>query len=632
MSTAFFDLESDGLLAEATRVWCAAVITYPSGELRTFTPENISTLPAYLSTFDTLVTHNGIDFDFPLLRKVYGFEYSGEKVDTVLISRTQRPNRLSPPTTKAWPHSVEAYGVRFGDKKIAHSDWSQFSDAMLQRCVQDTKLQVKIYEYLLKEGAGEGWENAHKLNAKLFHWLQRQQEYGWVVDAPLIDRHIQTLDAWVARIDRAINPRLPLVVEVLETKDAGQYNYVKKPFTKAGKLAAVAERFLGNVPLGDVSIIGGPFSRVEFRPTDLNSNAEVKEFLLALGWVPSEWNTNNEGQKTSPKFSKTDEFQGISSGLGRLLALRIKCCGRKAILEGWKASIRDDGRIAARFSGLATSRRLRHSGIVNVPNPGSGAFFAKQMRQVFGCKPGWVLVGVDSKSNQMRQLAARLVDVLPPGDEAFSKAVLTGNSKDGTDLHSLNMKRTGIVHRNSVKNFFYGAILFGAGDKKTGSILGKDAAAGKAMKETFLNEMPLLKKFLEIEVAKWRKTARKRTNKWGKVEYYDGYITSLDGAQIMVPQEKDILAFYLQSDEAVHMSTAFVWFFKDMEKAGYKYGEDYGTCIWYHDEWVTEVRPEIAEQVAAIAAECIAKAGRFYGIKVPHEGDAKVGSNWYEVH
>ena len=131
---------------------------------------------------------------------------------------------------------------------------------------------------------------------------------------------------------------------------------------------------------------------------------------------------------------------------------------------------------------MASTGRLRHAGIVNVPNPGSGAFFAKQMRSVFIAKPGWVLVGVDSKSNQMRQLAARLVDVLPPGDEAFTKAVLTGNSKEGTDLHSLNMKRTGIIHRNIVKNFFYGCILFGAGIPKTANILQTDLATAKATK------------------------------------------------------------------------------------------------------------------------------------------------------
>lgn len=630
MKVGVFDLEANGFLEEATVCWCLVVVDYVTGDVNSFGPNDIDRALEHLAEYDVLIGHNTISYDFPLLRKLYGWEYSGEKVDTVLMSRTQRPNRLSPPTTKAYPHSLEAWGVRLGDYKLAHDDWTQYSPEMLERCIQDAKLNVKVYDALLKEGEGEGWENAHRLNAKLFHWLQRQEEYGWPVDVKLIDKHLATLDRWINRIDSVITPRLPLVVEVLESKEEGEYKYVKKPFTKAGGLAASALRFLGAT--GDVSIIGGPFSRVDFRTVDLDSNAEVKDFLLALGWEPTEYNTNAKGERTSPKFSKDDEFEGIQGGLGKLLALRIKCKGRKSILEGWKSSVRDDGRISPGFSGLATTCRLKHSGIVNVPNPASGAFFAKQMRSVFTCRDGWVLVGVDSKSNQMRQLAARMVDVLPPGDEAFTKAVLTGNSKEGTDLHSLNMKRTGIKYRNTVKNFFYGCILFGAGDPKTGKILGSDAKAGKAMKETFFNEMPMLKEFLKVASERWRRSAKKRMGRWGKLEYYDGYIKGLDGRPILVPFEKDILAYYLQSDEAIQMACAYVWFQQDMEKAGYKYKEDYGTVVWYHDEIQTECKPEIAEEVGRICAECIAKAGRFYGIKVPHEGDASIGKNWAEAH
>lgn len=614
---AVFDTESDGFLEQATRLWCACIIDLQDNSVRTFTPDNIDSLCSTLEQYDTLVGHNIIGYDFPLLRKLYGFEYTGEKIDTVLISRTQRPNRMSPPTCKAPPNSIEAWGYKLGDYKIQHEDWTQYSEQMLDRCIQDTKLNVKVYYSLLKEGSGEGWENAHKLNAKLFHWLQRQQEYGWPVNSQLIDQHILTLDRWISKIDAAINPRLPLVVEVLETKDAGQYNYVRKPFTKAGGLAAISQRWVGD---GDVSVIGGPFSRVDFRNIDLNSNAETKDFLLALGWKPSSWNTDNEGKKTSPKFTSQDEFEGLQGSLARLLALRIKCRGRKAILEGWKASIRDDSRIPSRVSGVATSGRLRHSGIVNVPNPGSNAFFAKQMRSVFICRQGWKLVGVDSKGNQIRQLAARM------GDDEFTEAVLNG------DPHSLNQKRVGgNVSRNAIKAFFY-SLIFGAQDNKTAKILNISKEAAHKIRVDYLNGMPKLKELLERETAAWRKSAKKRVNKWGKVEYYDGYIKALDGRPILVEQEHTILVYYLQADESLMMNTAYVWAYKDLELAGYKYGVDFGIVGYFHDEINTECRSEIAEDVGRIVANCIVKAGKFYGIQVPHAGDVKVGNSWYECH
>jgi DNA polymerase-1 len=617
MRIACLDTESDGFLEQATRLWCACIIDMQDNSVLTFTPDNIDSLCSTLETYDILVGHNIIGHDFPLLRKLYGFEYTGEKIDTVLISRTQRPARMSPPTCKAPPNSLEAWGHRLGDFKLAHEDWSKFSPEMLERCVQDTKLNIKVYHALLKEGKGEGWENAHKLNAKLFHWLQRQEEYGWPIDSQLIDRHISTLDRWISNIDKAINPRLPLVVEVLETKSEGEFNYVRKPFTKAGGLAAISQRWIGD---GDISVIGGPFCRVDFRSVDLDSNAETKDFLLALGWQPKEYNTNNEGEKTSPKFSKDDDFEGLQGGLARLIARRIKCRGRKSILEGWKASIRNDGRIPSRVTGGAQTGRLRHSGIVNVPNPNSGAFFAKQMRSVFICKEGWKLVGVDSKGNQIRQLAARM------GDEEFTEAVLNG------DPHSLNQKRVGgNVSRNAIKAFFY-SLIFGAQDNKTAKILKISKEAAHKIRTDYLNGMPKLKDLLEREAKAWRASAKKRVNKWGKIEYYDGYIKALDGRPILVEQEHTILVYYLQADESLMMNTAYVWSYKDLERAGYAYGKDFGIVSFFHDEINTECRADIAEDVGRIIAECIVKSGKFYGIPVPHAGDIKIGNNWLECH
>lgn len=620
---AVFDLESDGLLDEATRLWCAVVIDLESNKEYIFTPDNIADLLSTLESFDVLVGHNVIGYDFPLLRKLYGWEYKGEKVDTVLISRTQRPNRLSPPhcPNKYAPHSVEAWGYRLGDYKLEHTDWTQYSPEMLQRCIQDTRLNVKIYHALLEEGKGEGWENAHKLNAKLFHYLQLQEEYGFPFDNELAIKHIATLDRWIDRIDKVINPRLPLVVEVNENKVEGEYNYVKKPFTKTGSLSAISQRFLDNIFRDDPSLIGGPFSRVEFRSVDLDSNAEVKDFLLALGWEPDSWNTNNEGKRTSPKFSKDENFKGISKGIGRLIAKRVQCRARKSIIEGWQASIRNDGRISARVTGVASTGRAKHSGIVNVPNPNSGAFFAKQMRQLFIAKPGWSLVGVDSKSNQVRQLAACM------NDPDFTAVVLDPKG----DIHESNRIRSGVAHRSLAKNIYYG-FTFGAGDAKIGKLIKGGAKEGRELKDKFLEGLPLFKAMLEKMTGEWRASAKRRIGKWGRVQYYDGYIRGLDGRPILVEDEHTVLVYHLQSMEAIQLATAYVWFFKDMEKAGYKYKKDFGVVVWMHDEWQTECRPEIAEHVGKIAAECIAKAGRFYNISVPHEGGYNIGKNWYECH
>jgi hypothetical protein len=52
----------------------------------------------------------------------------------------------------AKPHSIEAWGERFGIKKPEHEDWSQFSEEMLYRNGEDVRINVKLFELLQKKG------------------------------------------------------------------------------------------------------------------------------------------------------------------------------------------------------------------------------------------------------------------------------------------------------------------------------------------------------------------------------------------------------------------------------------------------------------------------------------------------
>ncbi len=153
MKVATFDIETNGLLMEVDRVHCAAVKDHSTGAIKTFTPDSINGLIHYLDTFNCLIGHNCVQYDFPVLRKIFGWNYEGQIIDTLLMSRLQSPNRLSPQgyIGKA-PHSVAAWGYRLNDYKREHEDWTVYSEEMLERCTQDVKLQYKIYQALIYEG------------------------------------------------------------------------------------------------------------------------------------------------------------------------------------------------------------------------------------------------------------------------------------------------------------------------------------------------------------------------------------------------------------------------------------------------------------------------------------------------
>ena len=630
MRIGLFDLEANGFLNQATRVHCG-VVKELNGESRQFWPwpgaDFIKQLLEYLDSFDVLIAHNGIGYDFPLLKKLYGWEYKGKVVDTLIMSRLLNPKRLVPfncANKKAGPHSIEAWGYRVGRGKPEHNDWEKYSPEMLHRCAEDVEILELVYKALLEESKGGKWRNAFLMSFELFTRLQQQEQYGWLVDQQHMHFCIRQLTKWIERIDAVITPKLPQILEIEETKKNGEYNYIRKPFLKSGAYSQSVIDWCGrnDIPIGTKPVVGC-FSRVSFRVTDLDSNAETKDFLLNLGWEPLEWNTNDDGDRTSPKLSKDDPFEGIESKLGALVARRVQCRQRRSVIEGLFGLIREDGRISSIVNTLAVTGRATHRNIVNIPKASS--FYGKQMRAIFSSKAGYTLVGTDSAGNQLRQLAARM------GSDAYIYAMVSGNKEDGTDPHTLTQKAGDLESRDIAKNVMY-CLLFGGGDTKLAKTAKKPAGTGADLRNKLYRGLDGLGELMERLTKEWRSTARQRYNQqFKRMEYYEGTITGLDGRPIRVPSEHQILVYLLQSDEAIHMAKAYCILCAELEKK-YVWGVDYGVVCWYHDEYTIECREEIAEDVKRISEDAIRLAGEYYGIKCPHAGEGAIGRNWYAIH
>ena len=627
MNIQFADLEGDGLLDTVSKVWCGVFKQKGTGQIVKFRPTEVKAMLSFLDTVDVLVMHNGIGYDLPVLEKLYGYKFKGKIVDTLIMSRLLNPKRILPPNCvnrRAGPHSIEAWGWRVGRGKPEHNDWGRFSEEMLHRCSEDVEILELVYDALMLEAEGFKWKDAFKLSFELFSYLQKQEQYGWHVDTNHMHTCIRILNKWVERIDRVLTPKLPLVLEIEENKVKGEVGWVKKPFLKSGKYSEITNRWYSNSGCtADIFPVCGPFSRINFRVVNLDSNVETKDYLLNLGWEPLEWNINDDGERTSPKLSKDDPFEGISGKLGNLVAKRVQCRHRRSTIEGLLEIVRDDGSIAARVSNLAVTGRAIHSGIVNIPKATS--FFGKQMRKCFSSRKGMVIVGTDSEGNQLRMLAGRM------NSPTFISALIEGKKELGTDNHSLTQKIGDLESRDIAKNVMY-ALLFGAGDTKLAKTAKKPPGSGAELRGKLYRGLDGLGELMERLTKEWRSSARQRYNsKFGKMEYYDGIITGLDSRPIRVPYEHQILVYLLQSDEAIMMTKAYCLACAELDKK-YKFGVDWGVVCFYHDEYTFECREEIAQDVLAISEKAIRDAGKFFKISCPHEGKGAIGKNWYDIH
>ena len=165
------DIETDGL--DPTVVWCIVVQNVDTKEVITFTPDTVGTFNAWMVEADTLIFHNGIGYDVPVMKKLLGTDFTNTKVeDTLVLSQLDDPRREGGNGLKSW-------GDRFGYPKGDHEDWSCYSEEMLTYCVRDVEITTKLYHKMMSCGMPK---DAIELEYKTKEHCSVQEKKGWYYD------------------------------------------------------------------------------------------------------------------------------------------------------------------------------------------------------------------------------------------------------------------------------------------------------------------------------------------------------------------------------------------------------------------------------------------------------------------
>ena len=126
---AVFDIESDSLLENVTKIHCLAytrngeepTVLYDYDEMREF-----------LSTAKWLCAHNGIRYDKRVLEKLLGIKITAKFYDTLPLAWYLDHDQLK--------HGLEVYGDKYGIPKPVINDWQGL-----------TVEEEKIIDYFEKE-------------------------------------------------------------------------------------------------------------------------------------------------------------------------------------------------------------------------------------------------------------------------------------------------------------------------------------------------------------------------------------------------------------------------------------------------------------------------------------------------
>lgn len=157
-----FDIESNALYDDITKVWCIYIFDVETGERWGYRPHQIEDGICKLTEADVLVGHNIIDFDLPALKKMYPslIKYNFNVFDTLCLSRYLKPDRIgdSPEYPKGDPrrgprgHGLKQWGEFLeelkGDYGEQEEAWDAFTEDMFTYCEQDVNLTVKVYLFL----------------------------------------------------------------------------------------------------------------------------------------------------------------------------------------------------------------------------------------------------------------------------------------------------------------------------------------------------------------------------------------------------------------------------------------------------------------------------------------------------
>ena len=337
-------------------------------------------------------------------------------------------------------------------------------------------------------------------------------------------------------------------------------------------------------------------TKVKYEPFNPGSRKQIAERLMERGWVPEK-----HTEKGNVVVDETT-LASIDMDEAKVLAEYLMLQKRAAQVKSWLEAINPKtSRVHGRVLTLQTiTGRMAHASpnMAQVP-----AVYSPYGAECRGC---WtvpsdkkVLVGIDASSIELRMLCHYMKD------EDYTTQVVSG------DIHTYNQQLAELPSRDQAKTFIY-ALLYGAGAAKIGSIIGKGAAEGQEiMDRFFLN----LSSFQDLKT-KVNKAAER------------GWIAGLDKRTLHIRTVHASLNTLLQGGSAILMKRALVIFDELIKEQGLN-------AIFVanvHDEWQLEVDKDHGDVVGKLGVDAIKRAGDYYKLRCPLDGEYKVGTSWAETH
>ena len=568
-----FDLETNGLLDEVTKIHCIVAANLTTRKIQKFNTDagNIEEGLKLLKNAEELIGHNIMGYDLEVIKKLYPTWHTNAVItDTLIqcrliwgnIGEIDSDNRTLPSKLRG-RHSLEAWGHRlkcFKGEYGATADWETYTKEMLQYCVQDVLVNNKLYDKIISKNYSQ---DAMNLEHDIHRICLEQQHFGF----PFNEDKAVTL---YAKLSARRDELKRLMVDTFEPNII-----VMKTKTKT----------------------------LPFNPT---SRQQIADRLQRRGWKPKAF---TESGQVIVNETTLKEIEGTIPEASLLLEylMLVKRVGQLAEGKNGWLKLSKNGRIhystntLGAITGRATASRPNVQQV-----PSERAEYGKECRELFYAPKGWELMGSDQSGIELRCLASYMAEW---DGGAYGKVILEG------DIHTTNMEALGLTDRSISKTWAYG-FLYGAGVEKLGNIVGKGRKEGTRLKTKFLDALPALKN-LQDHV---------------KEQAEKGTVEGLDGRVIPVRHTHASLNTLLQSCGAILAKRWVVTFHQLCKDKGYTHGVEFQQCAWVHDEIQILVKEGTGDVFGALAQKAMRLTGDYYKFGVRLDAEYNIGSSWADTH
>jgi len=452
-----FDIEANGLnelildrkgnaIPSGTKVWCLVARDVETDKTYTYGPDEISKGIQLLRDAELIIGHNIIMFDKPMLERYYG-PINTPTFDTLVVSRMMYPEKSNHPLGG---NSLECWGREVGVEKLNYQHgWDVFTQEMMDYCIQDVKVNVKVYK------AQQEFANKYPKPVWLEHnvtdIISEQTINGIGFNLEAAEQLEFDLLIEKSSVEDSMREIFPTKVEERHSEKTGKRLKDKITIFNPGSRKQIAERLS---------------EKYNWKPPQTEKgNPKVDESVLKKLKYP-------EATMLVDYFNNTKLMGQVSDWVKRSEHSRD---GR---IHG---SINPQGTVTGRMT--ASQPNLQQV---------SGD---KRARRLFVPRKGWVMLGADASGLEARMLATHMMKY---DDGAYANVLLND------DIHSVNQKAAGLPSRDTAKTFFYG-LIYGAGDAKIGKIVNQSSHVGRKLKESYFAKIPAIKKVIDdvkFQVAK----------------------------------------------------------------------------------------------------------------------------------